>query len=81
MRSSTGSSVLDSVVGRVVEYCSRDETKAQFESKVLGPAMRYLADKFSWSVRVFQIVAVLVLIQTVILLWLLLRDFRRSAVA
>ena len=71
--------VLGSLVGKVVEYCSREDTKAAFETRVIGPATRYLADKFSWSVRVFQIVAVLVLIQTLILLWLLVRDLRRPS--
>lgn len=73
--------VLGSLVAKVVEYCSREDTKAQFESRVIGPATRYMADKFSWSVRVFQIVAVLVLIQTLILLWLLIRDLRRPVAA
>ena len=71
--------VLDTLIVKLSEYCSKAETKAQFESKVLAPAMRYLADKFSWSVRVFQIVAVLVFIQTLMLFWLLLRDIRRPA--
>jgi hypothetical protein len=71
------SQVLDSVVDKVVEYCSRDDTRSRLEAKVLAPAVRYVADKFAWGVRVFQVVAVLVLIQTLVLLWLLVRDMRR----
>ena len=69
--------VLDSVVHNVVDYCSREETKAQLESKVLAPALQYLAEKCSWGVRLFQIVAILVFVQTIILLWLLARELRR----
>lgn len=73
--------VFDSVVDKVVEYCSREDTRSQLEAKVLAPAMRYVADKFAWGVRIFQVVAVLVLIQTLVLLWLLMRDMRRPTFA
>lgn len=63
--------VADSVIDRFVEYCARD--KDRLEARVLRPAMQYLAERFAWCIRVFQAVAVLVLIQTVVLLWLLLR--------
>jgi hypothetical protein len=69
--------VLDSVLTKVVDYCGQERTREQLEAKVLAPAIKYIADRFSWGVRIFQVVAVLVLIQTVILLWLLLRDMRR----
>jgi hypothetical protein len=69
--------VIESVVSKVVEVCCKDETRSKLEDKVLAPAVAYVADRFSWGVRVFQVVAVLVLIQTVLLLWLILRDLRR----
>lgn len=69
--------VLDSVMDNVVKYCSRDSTRETLESKLFAPAVQYLAEKFSWSVRLFQAVAILVLIQTIILLWLLAREIRR----
>ena len=71
--------LLDNVMGKVVDYCSKEETRAQLESKVLSPVMQYLADKFAWGVRLFQAVAVLVFIQTLVLLWLLFREMRRPA--
>lgn len=70
--------VLDDVMGKIVDYCSRDETKLALESRVVAPALTYLADKFAWGVHVFQIVAVLVLVQTLLLLWLLVRDAKRG---
>lgn len=69
--------VLAALMDSVVEYCTKEETRAQLESRVLGPALQYVADKFSWGVRLFQAVAVLVLVQTLILLWLLMRELRR----
>lgn len=69
--------VLDSLVRNVVDYCSREDTRARLETQVVSPMMQYLADKFAWSVRVFQAVAVLVFIQTLVLLWLLVREVRR----
>lgn len=70
--------ILEDVLTKVVDYCARDETKAKLEAGVLAPAMQYLADKFSWGVRLFQAVAILVFVQTLMLLWLLFRDVRRS---
>ena len=72
--------MLDSLLDRAVEYCTRRETREALESRVLTPLVRYLAAKFSWSVRLFQVVAVLVLIQTLILLWLLFREVKRPVV-
>lgn len=72
--------VLDSLVTNVLEYCSREDTREQLETRVLAPIMRYLSDKFSWCVRLFQAVAVLVLVQTLLLLWLLARELRRPPV-
>lgn len=72
--------VLDDVMTKVMDYCAREDTRAQFENRVLAPIMRYLADKFSWGVRLFQAVAILVFVQTMLLLWLLIRDARRPAV-
>lgn len=69
--------LLESVVRKVVDYCSDEETRAQLETRVLAPMVRYLADKFSWGVRLFQAIAVLVFIQTILLLWLLARELRR----
>ena len=72
--------VLDNLVDNVVAYCSRDEIRARLETGVLQPLTRYLADKCVWGVRLFQVVAVLVLVQTLLLLWLLARELRRPPI-
>ena len=69
--------LLEQLVQSLVEYCNRQETREQLETRVLAPVTRYLAERFAWSVRLFQAVAVLVLVQTLILLWLLFREVRR----
>lgn len=61
----------DSFIDQFVDYCARDKEK--LEARVLRPALQYLAERFSWGIRIFQAVAVLVLIQTGVLLWILLR--------
>lgn len=71
--------VLDSVVSKVLDYCAKEETRARLESEVLAPVLKYMTDKFAWGVRIFQLVAVLVLIQTIILLYMLLRPLRPAA--
>lgn len=72
--------MLAQVLDQVVHYVSKEETREQLESKVLSPVMQYLAVKFSWGVRLFQVIAVLVFIQTLILLWLLFREMRRPPI-
>jgi hypothetical protein len=69
--------MLAPLIDTLFEYCSRAETREALESKVITPLVRYLAERFSWAVRVFQIVAVLVFSQTLMLVWLLAREIRR----
>lgn len=74
-------SVLDSVLHNVVDYCSKEETRSRLQSTLLAPAMQYVAEKCAWGVRLFQAIAVLVFVQTLILLWLLFREVRRVSPA
>jgi hypothetical protein len=68
--------IMEQVMERVMMYCSKDETRATIEEKLLGPLVRYLAIKFQAFVYVFQAIAILVSIQTILLAWLLLRSFK-----
>lgn len=68
--------LVDDTLTKVVEYCTKDETRVKLESQVLAPVLKYLGDKFAWSVRLFQAIAILVFIQTLMLLWLLFREHR-----
>jgi hypothetical protein len=68
----------DGLLDQFIDYCSKDESRQKLEARVLRPALQYLAERFAWGIRVFQAVAVLVLIQTLVLLWVLLRESRSA---
>jgi hypothetical protein len=70
--------VLDQVVEKFMVYCSKDETRATIEDKLLGPLLRYLAVKFQAFVYVFQAIAILISIQTILLAWLLIRSLHTN---
>jgi hypothetical protein len=71
--------MLDRLMDSVVDYCSRESTRERLETRVLGPLLQYLGERFAWSFKLFQAMALLVLLQTLILLWLLVREVRRPA--
>ena len=70
--------LLNGVARSLSEFWNRDDTRAAFEAKVVTPLIRYLGGRFSWIVRMFQIVAVLVMVQTAVLMWLLFREIRKT---
>jgi len=72
--------VVDHIIEKFVEYCSQDETRQALDSKFVRPVIAHLSERFSWTLRAFHALTVLVGIQTLLILWLLLRSFRASAV-
>ena len=73
--------MLEKLVDSFVDYCSRDETRSKLEAKFLKPAVGYLSERFQWIVYVLQAVAVVLVIQTIILFVLLIRDLTGRASA
>ncbi len=73
--------VVQQFVEKFVEYCSKDETRTALERKLLQPLLEYLTERFAWTLRAFQALTVLVAIQTLLLIWLLLRSYRVSSAA
>lgn len=71
--------MLDKLVDSFVDYVSRDETRTKLETKFLKPAVEYLSERFQWIVYVLQAVAVVLVIQTIILFVLLIRDLSGRA--
>lgn len=71
--------VLRATLNKVVDYCSTAEVRQELNDKVLNPLLAHAGERFAWAARLFQIVAALVLVQTLLLLWLLVRDARRMA--
>ena len=68
--------VLEQLVSKAADFCANEENRALLESKFIGPVMEYLALKFSWIAVMIRAVAVLVVVQTVLLVWLLLRSYK-----
>jgi hypothetical protein len=66
--------MLERLVDSFLDYCSRDETRSKLEARFLKPAVGYLSERFQWIVYVLQAVAVVLVIQTIILFVLLIRD-------
>ncbi|KAI3432494.1 hypothetical protein D9Q98_004043 [Chlorella vulgaris] len=68
--------MLDHVIEKFVEYCSKDDTRKALEDKFLQPAIAYLGERFSWTVRAFHTLTVLVVVQTLLILWLVFKVSR-----
>ncbi len=69
--------MLDAVVQAVKEFATADDTKKAFEDSVLKPCARYVDEKLTVAIRIFQVVAVLTFVQAVVVLFLLARELRR----
>lgn len=68
---------LNGVIDAVASYVNREDTKKILEDRVLQPCLAYANEKLVWSVRLFQLVALLVVVQSVMLVFLLVREVRR----
>jgi len=71
--------MLEQLIEKFIEYLSQDDTRAAFEQKFLKPLTEYLGERFAWTLRAFQALAVLVAIQTMLLLFLIFRTYRHPA--
>lgn len=76
-RDAIGSAVLDHLIEKFIDFCSQDATRKSIESKFLQPVLVYLAERFHWTLKAFQALTVLVIIQTVLLVWILIRLYSR----
>jgi hypothetical protein len=73
--------VVEQVIVKATEYCTDEKNRQALENKFILPITRYIAVRFSWIVWSFQLIVVLALIQTILLVWLLIRSFQRSALS
>lgn len=64
-------------VAGLVRYCAAEETKRELEAKIVSPLLQHVGARFAWAAHLFQALAVLVCVQTVLLAWLLVRDVCR----
>ena len=72
--------VVDHLIEKFVDYCSEEKTRKSLEDKFLMPILEHLGERFHWTLKAFQALTVLVAIQTLLILWLLLRSYRAPAV-
>ena len=72
--------MIEDIVKAVKDYATQEDTKKAIQDNVITPCARYVDDKFAFGIRIFQIVAVLVLIQTIITVFLLIMEFRRKSI-
>ena len=63
--------ILNQVVAKSVEYCSKEENVQRLEDTLLSPVIQHISRKFAWLSYSFQTVTVLVVIQTFLLLYLI----------
>ena len=68
--------MIEKLVDSVVQYCSRDETRLLLERKIVEPVVRYLTERFQFGLKLFQAIALLVAVQTIVLLWICVRLLR-----
>lgn len=75
--------VVQQLIEKFVEHCSRDEIRLELERKLLKPLTEYLTERFRWTLKAFQALTLLVAVQTLLLIWLLMRSYavRPSSVA
>lgn len=71
--------LLRATLTKVVTYCSQPEVRRELDDKLLTPLLAHAGARFAWAARLFQVVAALVLVQTLLLLWMLVRDARRMS--
>ena len=72
--------VVQQLIEKFVDYCSQDETRQALESKLIKPVTDYLAERFHWTLKAFQALTLLVALQTILLIWLLVRSYRVPSV-
>ncbi len=71
--------VVEQIIVKASEYCTDEKNRQGLENRFILPITKYIADRFSWIVWSFQLIVVLALIQTVLVVWLLVRSFRRTS--
>jgi hypothetical protein len=71
--------VVEQILVKATDYCTDEKNRIALENKFVLPITRYIAVRFSWIVWSFQLTVVLAMIQTCLLVWLLVRSFRRVA--
>lgn len=69
--------MLDDFLDAVAKYCADEQRSKKIQQALMEPILAHLAARFTWIFRAVQALAVLIILQFVVLMWLLFRSFRR----
>lgn len=64
--------ILDQLVTKGFEYCSKEENAQHLEEKFLNPIIQHISRRFVWLTYSFQTIAILVVIQSILLVYLII---------
>jgi len=65
--------LLDQVLQKGVEYCSKEENRKVLEDTLLVPIIQHISVRFAWLLYSFQTMALLLLIQTCLVVYLVFK--------
>lgn len=65
--------VLDQVFDKASEWCAKPENTTRVTDKLLTPILQSLTERFQWLFSVIQVLATLIVVQTVLLVLVLVR--------
>ena len=69
--------MLDDLLDAVARYCSDEERSLKLREALMEPVLAHLSARFTWLFRAVQALAVLIVLQFIVVMWLLFRSFRR----
>lgn len=67
--------ILEQIVDRALLYCSKTEN----QEKVIGPLEKFIAIRFAWLIRCFELMTSLVIAQTLVLAYVVMRLHRLNS--
>lgn len=62
--------ILDQIVTKSFDYCSNEENVQRLEEKFLNPIIQHISRRFIWLNYSFQTIAILVILQTILIVYL-----------
>ena len=62
--------ILDQLVSKGMEYCKQEDNVKKMEDAFLTPIIQHISRRFAWLSYSFQTMALLVILQTCLLLYL-----------
>lgn len=65
------SDILDQLVEKSVEYCKKEENMKKMEDAFLSPIILHISRRFLWLQYSFQTMAILIVIQTLLLIYII----------